>query len=795
MPFQQFTCYLHHFGRAHCSVHCGVHCACTVKTHTSAYYTQPPLQLLRAPLYCICLELGELVCPQLEHSCEPWCFAAACALASLCARSWNTLVSLGALPLLAPWRACVPAVGTFLWALVLCRCLRLGKLVCPQLEHSCEPWCFAAACALASLCARSWNILVSPGALPLLAPWQACVPAVGTLLWALVLCRCLRLGELVCPQLEHPCAWRACVPAVGTPLWALVLCCACCLPLASLCARSWNTLVSLGALLCLLFGPWRACVPAVGTPLWALVLCCACCSLPLGELVCPQLEHPCEPWCFAVLALWPLASLCARSWNTLVSLGALLCLLFGPWRACVPAVGTPLWALVLCCACCLALCELVCPQLEHPCEPWCFAVLVALCPLASLCARSWNTLVSLGALLCLLLFAPWRACVPAVGTPLWALVLCALASLCASVIGTFLWALGFWSGCCSFSTEFCLSNMGNLLAAQDGSATNKLGHHTTWSLGEKNTAGVSGVWSLFSVGSLQQFFFVASRRPRRQSRSMSCELTLPTRRLRRKTWLGFHVVAETEEAGPLPQHDTSAFVDADFAEEVTGSVKSVYLVTLPALRSGVASRGHVCPSTWSHDEVLRVFLAVFHCDQDSGSESRFQLELMTVFRERHVAGPYHALKAAFALPRTNVLSMWDMAWPPTGVAPTRGIGLLCGMGSCRLPKRNKASLTQTPWLGPGQGPIHLSSKLRKSQWRLQLWRAGARRRWRMPLQLERLSPGQRKWTSTLSSSRTASGTLQMTTMQRQGSLHFSRCMAHQHSLLLPLRIARSLLPW
>ena len=130
---------------------------------------------------------------------------------------------------------------------------------------------------------------------------------------------------------------------------------------------------------------------------------------------------------------------------------------------------------------------------------------------------------------------------------------------------------------------------------------------------------------------------------------MSCELTLPTRRLRRKTWLGFHVVAETEEAGPLPQHDTSAFVDADFAEEVTGSVKSVYLVTLPALRSGVASRGHVCPSTWSHDEVLRVFLAVFHCDQDSGSESRFQLELMTVFRERHVAGPYHfhvALKAS-----------------------------------------------------------------------------------------------------------------------------------------------------
>ena len=61
----------------------------------------------------------------------------------------------------------------------------------------------------------------------------------------------------------------------------------------------------------------------VGTPSWALVLCCACrCCLPLGELVCPQLEHLCEPWCFA--AACALASLSARGWNTLVSLGALL---------------------------------------------------------------------------------------------------------------------------------------------------------------------------------------------------------------------------------------------------------------------------------------------------------------------------------------------------------------------------------------------------------------------------------------------------------------------------------------
>ena len=108
MPFQRITCYLHHLVRVHCGVHCGVHCACTVKTHASVY--SAPSSASSCPSIH-CFPLGELACP-LEHSCEPWCFAAACALASLCAR-WNTLVSLGALPLHAPWQACVP-VGTLL---------------------------------------------------------------------------------------------------------------------------------------------------------------------------------------------------------------------------------------------------------------------------------------------------------------------------------------------------------------------------------------------------------------------------------------------------------------------------------------------------------------------------------------------------------------------------------------------------------------------------------------------------------------------------------------------------------
>ena len=102
---------------------------------------------------------------------------------------------------------------------------------------------------------------------------------------------------------------------------------------------------------------------------------------------------------------------------------------------------------------CLRLGKLVCPQLEHPCEPWCFAVLVALCPLASLCARSWNTLVSLGALRFgkLVCLSHWNILVS---------------------LGVLLWLLLLFHRIFAFPTW-------NLLAAQDGSATNKLGHHTT----------------------------------------------------------------------------------------------------------------------------------------------------------------------------------------------------------------------------------------------------------------------------------------------------------------------------
>ena len=79
------------------TISCARTAACTVRALSkhkhSAYFSL----LLRALVLCCacrcCLPLGELVRPQLEHLCEPWCFAAACALASSSARSWNTLVS------------------------------------------------------------------------------------------------------------------------------------------------------------------------------------------------------------------------------------------------------------------------------------------------------------------------------------------------------------------------------------------------------------------------------------------------------------------------------------------------------------------------------------------------------------------------------------------------------------------------------------------------------------------------------------------------------------------------------
>ncbi|CAK9054506.1 SAM domain-containing protein (Fragment) [Durusdinium trenchii] len=127
---------------------------------------------------------------------------------------------------------------------------------------------------------------------------------------------------------------------------------------------------------------------------------------------------------------------------------------------------------------------------------------------------------------------------------------------------------------------------------------------------------------------------------------MSCELSTPTRRLRRKTWLGFHVVEAP--AGAFSQHDVTGLLAEELETEVDSAQKSVYLVTLPALKPGAAARGYVSPAAWSHAEVLRVFLSVFQQRQPE-AEKGVELECVTVFRERHAAGQYHwhvALKAS-----------------------------------------------------------------------------------------------------------------------------------------------------
>ena len=104
------------------------------------------------------------------------------------------------------------------------------------------------------------------------------------------------------------------------------------------------------------FNRWRA----------IYTICCACtvaCTVRALYVHCQNTRaRPAPPSCSSI-----------GCWNTLMGLGAVLCLLllFASWWACVPAVGTPLWALVFCR--CLRLGELVCPRLEHPCEPWCFA--------------------------------------------------------------------------------------------------------------------------------------------------------------------------------------------------------------------------------------------------------------------------------------------------------------------------------------------------------------------------------------------------------------------------------------
>lgn len=149
---------------------------------------------------------------------------------------------------------------------------------------------------------------------------------------------------------------------------------------------------------------------------------------------------------------------------------------------------------------------------------------------------------------------------------------------------------------------------------------------------------------------------------------MPCVLSVPGRRLRRKTWLGF-VVVDVEPAGshdgifvPCAPDIISYVTEEGLDPECLSSNKSVYLITLPALKrvqGAQALPGLQCPSNWQHADVARVILDIFqrpaHTRNNAGWGSSVGLVVFAVFRERHAprageaVGPYHwhiALKAS-----------------------------------------------------------------------------------------------------------------------------------------------------
>ena len=118
--------------------------------------------------------------------------------------------------------------------------------------------------------------------------------------------------------------------------------------------------------------------------------------------------------------------------------------------------------------------------------------------------------------------------------------------------------------------------------------------------------------------------------------------------------------------------------------------------------------------------VLTLVLATYFSPQSKGVECGAQGLRRQHF---HVALKYGA---AFALLRVSVLSTWRMALPATGVALTQAIGQLRGMGSCRSKERTRWVGFEPPNLGKVGGSSNV--KLRKSQWKVQVWRAGAKKK-------------------------------------------------------------------
>jgi hypothetical protein len=126
---------------------------------------------------------------------------------------------------------------------------------------------------------------------------------------------------------------------------------------------------------------------------------------------------------------------------------------------------------------------------------------------------------------------------------------------------------------------------------------------------------------------------------------MPAVLSVPQRRLRRKTWLGFHIVAdELEEVIPEPPPLLCYLEEEGLEQEDCSRTKQVYLVTFPALRRALGqsnARGFVCPSTWSHEDLARVVLKAFrsplYTTNNKNWGTKLELDCFVIFREHHAA--------------------------------------------------------------------------------------------------------------------------------------------------------------
>lgn len=141
-------------------------------------------------------------------------------------------------------------------------------------------------------------------------------------------------------------------------------------------------------------------------------------------------------------------------------------------------------------------------------------------------------------------------------------------------------------------------------------------------------------------------------------------LSRPWRRLRRKTWCGFEVVEvdpdEVEGAGL--QVALCYTVEEELDIESNTAKKSVYLVTLPALKrvpTSEACPALKCPSSLSHEDIAGVIHHVFQWPLQSHNNASWGtavgVDRFVIFRERHAprngetTGPYHwhvALRAS-----------------------------------------------------------------------------------------------------------------------------------------------------